>query len=524
VELRSVNLDEARALVSSVPHWHHAFEIFPGLIAHGTYQPAFLLEKTRLPADLTGMRVLDIGSCDGFFALQLARRGARVVAIDYRSKRAHGYHVMEQLNLVEIEYHQMNIYELAEKPLGEFDIVLFLGVLYHLPDMIRALQMIRARCRGTLFVGTHSENDFCRSVAAARHYRGNTLAKDHTNFWAPNGLCVLDMPYDTGFDVAREEALGATPVRRGEGGIGRRTAAREDAGWLRADRLNHPMTEPPNAALPIPPFEMRQLVGPTDEVAFDNPSRAPILNVPEVRFDAVLDFGCGCGRLARQMLQQHPRPRRYVGFDLHAGTIRWCSGNLAPCAPGFSFMHHDVQNISFNPDPGKPLVRPMPAESGTFSLLIALSVFTHTIQAHAEYYLREAARVLRPDGEMAASFFLFEKRFFPMMQDFQNALYINIDDPWNAVIFHCQWLEASLDALGLGVVRGQPPDVRGFQWVLHIRRRSAGEPVIPIPEDRAPFGRVHRPVRSTTLRRSATRSRPCRPGRLRDRCARSSGC
>ncbi len=253
------------------------------------------------------------------------------------------------------------------------------------------------------------------------------------------------------------------------------------------------MADPSLADLPIPPFEMRQLVGPTDEAAFENPSGAPILNVPQARFDAVLDFGCGCGRLARQMLQQHPRPGRYVGFDLHFGMIRWCNDNLAPRAPGFSFVHHDVHNASFNPDPTKPLLRPMPAETGAFSLLIALSVFTHTIQSHAEYYLREAARVLRPDGEMAASFFLFEKRYFPMMQDFQNALYINIDDPWNAVIFDRQWLEASLEALGLGVVRVDPPSVRGFQWVLHIRRLSAGEPVIPIPEDRAPFGRVPPP-------------------------------
>jgi hypothetical protein len=73
----------------------------------------------------------------------------------------------------------------------------------------------------------------------------------------------------------------------------------------------------------------------------------------------------------------------------------------------------------------------MPAEDGAFSLVIALSVFTHTTQAHAEYYLREITRVMRPEGTLVASFFLFEKRHFPMMPDFQNALYINIEDPWN---------------------------------------------------------------------------------------------
>ena len=53
---------------------------------------------------------------------------------------------------------------------------------------------------------THSENDFCRDIAAARYYRESTLAKDFTNFWAPNRLCVLDMLYDAGFDVERDEA------------------------------------------------------------------------------------------------------------------------------------------------------------------------------------------------------------------------------------------------------------------------------------------------------------------------------
>jgi tRNA (mo5U34)-methyltransferase len=203
-----MTLNEARTLVAGVSRWHHSFEIYQGLVTPGAYDPVFLLDKMRLPADLRGLRVLDIGTSDGFFALQLARRGADVVAIDYRGKRDHGYYVMERLNPVQIEYHQMNVYQLPDKHLGQFDIVLFLGVLYHLPDMIRALHMIWQCCRGTLFVETHSENDFCRDVAAARYCKGSTLANDYTNFWAPNRLCVLDMLHDTGFDVERDEAWG----------------------------------------------------------------------------------------------------------------------------------------------------------------------------------------------------------------------------------------------------------------------------------------------------------------------------
>ena len=200
-----MTLDEAKCLVSSVPHWHHRFEVYPGLVTPVTYDPSVLFRHAMFPEDLKGCRALDIGTSDGYFALQLARRGARVVAIDYRRKEDHGYHVMETLNTPDIEYHQMNVYELAGKELGLFDIVLFMGVLYHLPDMIRVLYMIRQHCRGTIYLETHSENEFCRDISAARYYPGSSLAGDHTNFWAPNRLCVLDMLYDAGFDAERDD-------------------------------------------------------------------------------------------------------------------------------------------------------------------------------------------------------------------------------------------------------------------------------------------------------------------------------
>ena len=204
-----MTLTEARALVAKVPHWHHTFEIFPGLVTPGSYDPHFLLDMIGLPADLNGLRVLDVGVSDGFFSVKLAQRGAEVVAIDYRNKKEHGFYVTELLNRdVNIKYHRMNVYEIDPNILGQFDLVLFLGVLYHLPDMIRALYILRQCCRGSMFVETHSENDFCPDIPAARYYSGATLANDHTNFWTPNRLCVLDMLHDTNFDVVRDEAWG----------------------------------------------------------------------------------------------------------------------------------------------------------------------------------------------------------------------------------------------------------------------------------------------------------------------------
>ena len=247
--------------------------------------------------------------------------------------------------------------------------------------------------------------------------------------------------------------------------------------------------------LPIPKFEMRQLVGPTDEAAFDNPSGDPIFPGLEPRnFESVVDFGCGCGRLARQMIQQRDRPKRYLGFDLHPGMVRWCQRELAPHGPGFEFKHHDIFNIAFNPGADKPAFLPMPAETASASLIIALSVFTHTTQTQTEHYLKEAARVLQPGGVLLASWFLFEKRFFPMMHDFQNTIYINIEDPTNATIFDREWLQLSLKNLGLTVFKATPPALRGFQWLLYIRRRTENEPDFIIPEDTAPFGRLPPPI------------------------------
>src|SRR5437016_14083456 len=107
------------------------------------------------------------------------------------------------------------------------------------------------------------------------------------------------------------------------------------AGGARYDQLHLREDIPPLARrLPLPPLEMRQLVGLTDEAEFDNPSGGlvfPYLSAEQ--YASVFDFGCGCGRIARQLIQQQPRPERYMGIDLHLGMIEWCRRNLEPTAP-----------------------------------------------------------------------------------------------------------------------------------------------------------------------------------------------
>jgi len=203
-----VTTEDAKALVASVPHWHHRFEIAPGVVTPGTYDPQFLLDKLSLPKDLRDRRVLDVGASDGFFSLALRRRGAEVVSVDYRPKDLHGFAVMERLSGLAFDYRQCNVYDMSPGALGSFDCVLFLGVIYHLPDPIRALGLLRSLCTGTLFIESHCSRDLSPEIAAARYYRGDSLAGDPTNFWSPNVRCFGDMLHDSAFDVVRSETWG----------------------------------------------------------------------------------------------------------------------------------------------------------------------------------------------------------------------------------------------------------------------------------------------------------------------------
>ena len=248
-------------------------------------------------------------------------------------------------------------------------------------------------------------------------------------------------------------------------------------------------------SLPIPPDEMRPLVGPTDPAEFDNPHGSLVLpGIAAERYDAVFDWGCGCGRLARQLIQQQPRPRRYLGVDLHRGMVEWCQNNLTPHAPGFEFRHHDVFELAFNPGPDKATWLPFPAEDSAFSLAIAWSVFTHVNQEQAERYLYEMRRILRPDGVLLCTWFLFDKADFPMMQDFQNALFINDLNPTGAVIFDRAWLRKTAAEAGFRIVAATPPEIRGYQWVLYLAPHESGLAEFELPEDTAPHGRKPPPL------------------------------
>jgi ubiquinone/menaquinone biosynthesis C-methylase UbiE len=122
---------------------------------------------------------------------------------------------------------------------------------------------------------------------------------------------------------------------------------------------------------------------------------------------AFLDVGCGCGRVAR-FLMDDPIGR-YEGFDRHQGMIAWCNDVLAPRDARFHFTYVSVRSIYAEWDQqGGDITADafvFPYGDGSFDSILLASIFTHMPLPEIAQYLREARRVLRPGGQILLSIF-----------------------------------------------------------------------------------------------------------------------
>src|SRR5262249_37330647 len=154
-----MNHEEKRGLVATRTDWFHSIDVGDGIVTPGTcpveYQQ-FLWKTFQLPADMTGLRVLDVGTYDGFFAFECERRGADVVAIDVVPEDLHCFALAKRLLGSRVRYLHMSVYELDISQLGgEFDFVLLFGVFYHLRHLFIALDNLWSITRSEMRVETH---------------------------------------------------------------------------------------------------------------------------------------------------------------------------------------------------------------------------------------------------------------------------------------------------------------------------------------------------------------------------------
>lgn len=156
--------EEILAGVEKLKPWFHLIDLGDQIVTktasaasepvdhpHGTWR----IIRECLPADLTGKSVLDVGCNGGFYAVEAKRRGAaRVLGVD--AQRFHvrqGLFVRRALNL-DIEFRCLSVYDLSPRTTGQFDIVLALGLIYHLKHLIRALENLCHVTRELLIIET----------------------------------------------------------------------------------------------------------------------------------------------------------------------------------------------------------------------------------------------------------------------------------------------------------------------------------------------------------------------------------
>ncbi len=220
--------DEIEREIASLAPWFHNLQLPSG---HETApdHPLGDFPGTKwremepfLPSDLSGWTALDIGCNAGFYTFELARRGAVVTGID------HDEHYLRQARWAavqhgvqeRVQFGRQSVYDLARSA-ARYDLILFMGVLYHLRHPLLALDLVAEHAQKLVVLQTltlEDEDDEIRIRRAARDvpFRADELVKpgwptmafiekrlagDPTNWWVPNHAAVEAMARSAGLDV-----------------------------------------------------------------------------------------------------------------------------------------------------------------------------------------------------------------------------------------------------------------------------------------------------------------------------------
>ncbi|MBX3376490.1 MAG: DUF1698 domain-containing protein [Phycisphaeraceae bacterium] len=220
-----MDTETLRQRVGGLGFWYHRIELPGGVVTPG--QNPHKPEAYRLPADLAGKRVLDVGAWDGYWTFEALKRGAReVVAIDDFSdymgnlrpedrkawrtfdlcREALGYGE-DRCKRIEIDLYTIDEVKLG----GKFDLVLFFGTLYHLRHPLLGLDRLSAVSApgAQILVESHVCDDFSAYRGMGRGYAGeqvvaeffptNQLAMNPSNWWGPSLACMKALLQAAGY-------------------------------------------------------------------------------------------------------------------------------------------------------------------------------------------------------------------------------------------------------------------------------------------------------------------------------------
>ncbi len=217
--------------------WYHSIELAPGVVTPGYFDLRRIVDRVGLPASLDGQRCLDVGTFDGFWALEMRRRGAaEVLAVDVidpeqwdwpagsqeavrdaiasRKGRGEGFSVVMETLGANIRRLERSIYQLDPDEIGRFEFVYVGSLLLHLRDPIGALSQVRQVCAGTLLLV--DAIDFAMTVLHPRRPLAWLDALGRPWWWKPNLAALERMAQAAGFVPAappRRLTLPAGPQR-----------------------------------------------------------------------------------------------------------------------------------------------------------------------------------------------------------------------------------------------------------------------------------------------------------------------
>jgi tRNA (mo5U34)-methyltransferase len=215
---------EIRARVDALGPWFHNLDLNGVRTAPAHFLGDYPRVKWQrfsgaIPQDLSGLSVLDIGCNAGFYSLEMKRRGAaRVLGIDSDEEYLRQARFVAEVTDADIEFRKLSVYDVGA--IGErFDVVLFMGVLYHLRHPLLALDLISEHVAGDLLVFQSMQrgspevepvdddynfwqrDHFDRPGYPKLHFVEHFYSADPTNWWIPNRACTEAMLRSAGFAI-----------------------------------------------------------------------------------------------------------------------------------------------------------------------------------------------------------------------------------------------------------------------------------------------------------------------------------
>lgn len=198
------DIEKVKAEIADV-NWYHRIDLGDGIVTPGVDDTPNRMAPLELPSDLSGKSVLDIGAWDGVFTFEAEKRGAsRVLATDSYCWSGEGWGTKEGFLTASrilgsrADDLEIDVMDLSPDKVGTFDLVLFVGVLYHLRHPLLALERVASVTGDQLIFDSHTAKVEDPDPVML-FYPGTELNDDPTNWWGANPPAVEAMLRDVGF-------------------------------------------------------------------------------------------------------------------------------------------------------------------------------------------------------------------------------------------------------------------------------------------------------------------------------------